>query len=170
MLVDTLANRLNEALKIRKMKQIELSEKTGIPKSSINQYSKGTAVPKLDRMQAICKVLNVDGAYLLGYDVDINGNAKPKFNNILELDERFPYMSHAIGIAIQELRLKNGDTVEELANKLGRKVETMQEFEEGTELLPILTAYRICELYNYDDLQLRKDIIFQYNKLMGDIK
>ena len=62
------AQRLNHALELRQMKQIELSEKTGIPKSGINQYLKGIYVPKFDALYKIAKVLDVNIEWLVGYD------------------------------------------------------------------------------------------------------
>ena len=40
-LVDTFSNRLNTAMRIRNIKPIELSEKTGIDKSKISSYMSG---------------------------------------------------------------------------------------------------------------------------------
>ena len=51
------------------MKPIELSEKTGIPKSAISQYMSGYTKPKQDRIYLISKALNINEAWLLGFDV-----------------------------------------------------------------------------------------------------
>lgn len=64
-----LKERLRSALLIRGVKPIELSEKTGIPKSAISQYMSGYAKPKDDRIYLICRVLKIQEAWLLGYDV-----------------------------------------------------------------------------------------------------
>ena len=40
-LVDTFSNRLNTAMRIRNLKPVELSEKTGIDKSKISSYMSG---------------------------------------------------------------------------------------------------------------------------------
>lgn len=66
-----LKDRLKEALSIRNMKPIELSEKTGIPKSAISQYMSGYAKPKSDRIYLLAKALHVTEAWLIGYDVDM---------------------------------------------------------------------------------------------------
>lgn len=66
-----LKDRLKEALSLRNMKPIELSEKTGIPKSAISQYMSGYAKPKSDRIFLLAKALHVTEAWLIGYDVDM---------------------------------------------------------------------------------------------------
>lgn len=66
-----LKDRLKEALLLRNMKPIELSEKTGIPKSAISQYMSGYAKPKSDRIFLLAKALHVTEAWLIGYDVDM---------------------------------------------------------------------------------------------------
>jgi len=69
---DDLKNRLKKALNIRGMKPIELSEATKIPKSAISQYMSGYAKPKDDRIFLISKALNIQEAWLLGYDVPMD--------------------------------------------------------------------------------------------------
>ncbi|MCQ2771173.1 MAG: helix-turn-helix domain-containing protein [Clostridia bacterium] len=63
------SKRISDALNIRNMKPIDLSEKTGIPKSSISHYMSGEAKPKQDRIYLIAKALCVQEAWLMGYDV-----------------------------------------------------------------------------------------------------
>lgn len=69
--IDETKNRLKKALAIRNMKPIELSEKTGIPKSAISQYMSGYAKPKQDRIYLICKALDINEAWLMGYDIEM---------------------------------------------------------------------------------------------------
>lgn len=66
-----LKDRLTKALSLRDMKPIELSEKTGIPKSAISQYMSGYTKPKNDRIYLISKALNINEAWLLGFDVEM---------------------------------------------------------------------------------------------------
>lgn len=68
---DEIKNRLKKALSIRNMKPIELSEKTGIPKSAISQYMSGYAKPKQDRIYLICKALSINEPWLMGFDVEM---------------------------------------------------------------------------------------------------
>ena len=63
------ADRMALALQLRGMKQSELCIKTGIPKSAISQYISGEFKPKQDRVFLIAQALDVDEAWLMGYDV-----------------------------------------------------------------------------------------------------
>lgn len=79
----TLKERLRLALLEADMKPIELSEKTGIPKSMISYYLNGKTKPKADRIYTISKVLGVSEAWLLGYDVPKNRTSEQKKNDDL---------------------------------------------------------------------------------------
>lgn len=68
---DEIKDRLKKALSERNMKPIELSEKTGIPKSAISQYMSGYAKPKQDRIYLICKALKINEPWLMGFDVEM---------------------------------------------------------------------------------------------------
>lgn len=87
--IDELKNRLKKALSIRNMKPIELSEKTGIPKSAISQYMSGYTKPKQDRIYYISKALNINEAWLMGYDVAMEKDEKQPFKpELTERDEK----------------------------------------------------------------------------------
>ena len=75
--------RLKEGLDIRGMKPIDLCNKTKISKSAISQYLSGYAKPKADRIFIIAKALDVNEAWLMGYDVPMERSDK-KLNNIDE--------------------------------------------------------------------------------------
>ena len=51
------------------MKAVDLSEKTGIGKSSISQYRNGIVNPKQDRIYLMAQALNVNEMWLMGHDV-----------------------------------------------------------------------------------------------------
>lgn len=63
--------RLQKAMDIRGIKQVELVEKTGISKSAISQYLSGAFVPKQKNTYKLADALNVDPAWLMGKDVDM---------------------------------------------------------------------------------------------------
>lgn len=63
------SDRISLALSLRGMKQSELCIRTGIPKSAISQYISGEFKPKQDRVFLIAQALDVDEAWLMGYDV-----------------------------------------------------------------------------------------------------
>ena len=70
------AARIAAALYLRKMKQTELCEKTGISKSRMSQYIHGKFEPKQDGIRAMAEALCVNEAWLMGYDdVPMEGTA-----------------------------------------------------------------------------------------------
>ncbi len=66
---DSFKNRLNQALEIRGMKPIELSNRTGLSKARISQYTNGVYEAKQKALYLIARALNVSEAWLMGYDV-----------------------------------------------------------------------------------------------------
>ena len=73
-LISDFAERLRMALDSRNMKATELSELTGINKSTISQYLSKEYEPKRDRLKLFAKILNVNEAWLTGYDVPMETN------------------------------------------------------------------------------------------------
>ena len=65
----TVQERLNEALAFRNMRQIELSRATGIPRDSISHYTRGAAIPSLERIHLMSVALDVSEIWLLGYNL-----------------------------------------------------------------------------------------------------
>ena len=68
-LISDFAERLRIALDFRNMKATKLSALTGINKSTISQYLSKEYEPKRDRLELFAKTLNVNEAWLIGYDV-----------------------------------------------------------------------------------------------------
>lgn len=62
-------NRIREALSIRNMKQVELCERTGIKKSSLNSWLAQRWQPKQVALMKMAKVLDVSEMWLAGYDI-----------------------------------------------------------------------------------------------------
>lgn len=75
-LVDTFSNRLNTAMRIRNIKATELSEKTGIAKSSLSEYINGKYEAKQDGVYLLARALNVNEAWLMGLDVSMEREIK----------------------------------------------------------------------------------------------
>ena len=61
-------NRIREALSIRNMKQVELCERTGIKKSSVNNWLAQRWQPKQNSLMKMAQVLDVSEMWLAGYD------------------------------------------------------------------------------------------------------
>ena len=76
-------DRLREAMEIRGMRSVDLVEKTGIPKVTISYYLSGKTVPRSDKMYLLAKALNINEAWLLGYDVSIERSPESKKNDQL---------------------------------------------------------------------------------------
>lgn len=71
-------NRIAEALSIRGWKQIELSEKTGIPKNSVNAWVKQKWQPKQKAIMKMAQALDVSEMWLAGYDVPMERPVEQK--------------------------------------------------------------------------------------------
>lgn len=69
--VANIADRIGEALKARQMRPSALCKVAKIPQSSLSLYLSGAYEPKQDRVYAMASALNVDVAWLLGYDVQM---------------------------------------------------------------------------------------------------
>lgn len=78
-----LKDRLVEAMKIRGMSATDLVELTGIPKTTISYYRNGKTVPRSDKLYLIAQALDVNEAWLLGYDVAIHRSDAQKKNDQL---------------------------------------------------------------------------------------
>ena len=76
-------NRIDEALTIRNMKQIELAEKTGIPKGTINNWKSQRYQPKQRSLAIMAKALDVSEMWLAGYDVSMERPEAQKRNDKL---------------------------------------------------------------------------------------
>lgn len=79
----TLCERLNEAMRTRGLRAVDLSERTGIPKGAISYYTSGKSRPKADRLYALARALDVSEAWLLGYDVPMRRTDNQKKNDQL---------------------------------------------------------------------------------------
>lgn len=65
----TFAKRLNAIIKEQNIRQIDLCKKTGIGKSAMSQYLRGSFAPKQQKLCELAAALNVSEAWLMGFDV-----------------------------------------------------------------------------------------------------
>ena len=63
------SERLKEAMRIRQLKQADLSRLTGLAKGGISNYITGRYEPKSDVISKLAKALNCSEMWLWGYDV-----------------------------------------------------------------------------------------------------
>ena len=75
-------NRLSEALNLRGMRQVDLVEKTGIDKASINGWVKQRWQPKQRALSLMARALDVSEMWLAGYDVPMERPEEQKINDI----------------------------------------------------------------------------------------
>lgn len=66
-------DRLNEAMKLRGMNITELAERSGLNKSTVSRYLSGTCIPRSKAIEQMAIVLTVSPAWVLGYDVTMDG-------------------------------------------------------------------------------------------------
>lgn len=95
--MDTIASRLRTALEMRGMKQAELVELTGIGKSSISTYLRGSYIPKQKNIYKMAKALNVNEAWLMGEDVDPtrqNAYSEPSDSTLVTIHYAGPVAAH----------------------------------------------------------------------------
>ena len=78
------ANRLRTALNDARITQQELSNSTGLNKSSISQWVNGKNRPDSFSAYAISRVLNVAPEWLMGFEAPQNGN-NSELQKIIEL-------------------------------------------------------------------------------------
>ena len=74
------SERLKEAMRIRQLKQADLSRLTGLAKGGISNYVTGRYEPKSDVISKLAKALNCSEMWLWGYDVPMErlSNSPPE--------------------------------------------------------------------------------------------
>lgn len=79
-----LKDRLQTALNIREKKPVDIARDLKIPKSAISQYLSGNRnIKDSRRLYAIAKYLDVNEAWLMGYDVPMERKREQKINDTL---------------------------------------------------------------------------------------
>lgn len=79
-------NRIREALVIRNMKQVELAEKSGIAKGTINNWLNNRYQPKQKPLYKMAKILDVSEMWLAGYEVPMERpEAQTKNDELVQL-------------------------------------------------------------------------------------
>ena len=112
------SERLKNALSERGMKQTELSERTGISKSSISEWLNGRYEAKADKIVLIARALNVNESYLIGLDVPMENEAeqsstKTILDNIFNKLEK-PRQEIVINTAQEQLDEQNKENLVQL--------------------------------------------------------
>lgn len=86
MLKENTSSRLKAIMKERNLRQVDILEKAAplckkhgvkLNKSDLSQYVSGTVEPGQDKLTILAKVLDVNEAWLMGYNVPMDKNYKP---------------------------------------------------------------------------------------------
>lgn len=119
----TIAERIQEGMNLRGLKQVDIIEKTGMNKGALSSYLSGKYKPKQDKIYLLAKALDVSEAWLMGYDVPI---------------ERKEYFSLQVSKKEKDLLVKFN-----LLNESGqtKAVEYVSDLADN----PKYTADRVCE-------------------------
>lgn len=117
--------RLKKAMNIRAITQSELCEKTGIPKSAMSQYISGNFKPKQNRTHSLAKALDVNEAWLMGYDVPMERQS------ISEQDNN--QNKTIVAINLKKIRADKMLRYADISALSGVPKEDLQAFEEGTK-------------------------------------
>lgn len=75
----TFLSRLKFAMEKENITQTELAKKTNIRQSSISDWLNGRYIPKVDKIEIISRALNVNPAYLMGWEDYPNYDLSFKF-------------------------------------------------------------------------------------------
>jgi transcriptional regulator with XRE-family HTH domain len=99
--VSSIAERLREAMDIKGISAAELSRTTKITTASISHYLAGRYSPKQDKIYLLARELHVSPAWLMGFNVDIDGKIDDRHKlltaeenrrkaDMFEIDDVFP--------------------------------------------------------------------------------
>lgn len=111
--MNSFKDRLKQIMSERKISQSELSRRTGIGRNSISDYLNGKYEAKQDKVFELAKALNVNEAWLMGFD--ISKNRKIENNDIASIYSKLtpPRQKNVLNYANEQLDEQNtkGDNI-----------------------------------------------------------
>ncbi|CZQ71728.1 putative phage repressor protein [Staphylococcus aureus] len=108
--MNSFKDRLKQIMSERKISQSELSRRTGIGRNSISDYLNGKYEAKQDKVFELAKALNVNEAWLMGFD--ISKNRKIENNDITTVYNQLtpPRQNNVLKYATNQLEEQNNDS------------------------------------------------------------
>ena len=82
------STRLQELMHIKNINQVDLCQRTGIPKSSMSMYLSGERSPRQNRLSQIAEKFNISEARLMGYDVPMERTDSLSDETLSQKDKR----------------------------------------------------------------------------------
>lgn len=82
------STRLQELMDIKNINQVDLCQRTGIPKSSMSMYLSGERRPRQNRLSQIAEKFNISEAWLMGYDVPMERTDSLSDETLSQKDKR----------------------------------------------------------------------------------
>ena len=159
-IIDSFSNRLNEAIRIRNIKPIELSEKTGIDKSKISSYMNGRYKAKQKGVYLLAKALNVSEAWLMGLDVPMNKD----INIIKKKTVKIPVLGKvAGGTPIEAISNIDPDEYIEIDEDMAKKGEMFGLIVKGQSMFPYILENDIVVVQKQDDCENGKVAVVMIN-------
>ena len=109
------SKRISRALSIRNMKQTDICNITGIPKSAMSQYISGAFEPKQDRIFLIANALDVSEAWLMGFDVPMERETQsPDKQELTEGEIKWLELYHQLSADTKKLLIEMADSFEKM--------------------------------------------------------
>ena len=81
--METIRNRIKEGMKMRKINAAQLAKMSGVSEASISNYLNDKVKPKTNNIQKLASALEVNEAWLMGYDVDPDAD----YDGVFKSDE-----------------------------------------------------------------------------------
>lgn len=174
MLISTTSERLQYLMQTQKLKQVDILNKclpicdkynVKMGRNHISQYVSGKVKPNQDKLSILALALNVNEAWLMGYDV-------PTTNNIEETNDNEPHIRTAekVGARIQHIRKKRGLSIDELAKRTGITSQKLMDMENGIDHdFDTNLMLKFCDVLNVDKSYFI-DIIEPVDNLGENIK
>ena len=151
--VATFGQRLREGLDRQGITQTELARRSGISKSSISRYVKGDWEGKQEAVYALAQALEVNEAWLMGYDV-------PPARGAARED-----LYRTVAQVVENYRERGGFSVEQAAELFKIPADELQALESGAQSVePVLLA-RMAQLYGIPEEELNRAAA---NELLSD--